>query len=217
MKMLIVDNIITDDEVQQLRNYFVVHNHEKFLNWQDGDKIIDHRLTIPPSASEFSIINRVVATHFSNPIQVWSAYQQQTNPHNIHIDDFGCDTPYFRYTYIIAMDTAPEFKAVIWKETCQDNAELSKFYAEWGEQVQHKTKVSTISETEDLEHTIDLGQNIYIADYLTLDGVFTYKAGSCCFFDATQLHCTNNWRKYSQFSNRQLLQIHVLNKEKIHC
>ncbi len=77
--------------------------------------------------------------------------------------------------------------------------------------------VTQRGETEDLEHTISPVQNIYIADYLTLDGVFTYKAGSCCLFDASQLHCTNNWRKYVQFSDRQLLQIHVLSKEKIDC
>jgi hypothetical protein len=105
------------------------------------------------------------------------------------------------------LDTVPEFKTIVWKETAASNAKLHEYIANWG---QHRTeKISDISQTEDLEHTYDENQNDYMCDYLTLDGIYTYKEGSGCLFDARQFHCTSNWPKYKKFKNRELLQIHV--------
>ena len=57
--------------------------------------------------------------------------------------------------------------------------------------------------------TYDENQNDYMCDYLTLDGIYTYKAGNGCLFNARQMHCTNNWTKYKKFKYRELLQIHL--------
>ena len=74
---------------------------------------------------------------------------------------------------------------------------------------------SNISEIEDLEHTYDANQEAYMADYLTLDKIYTYQTGTACLFDATQLHCTSNWIKYNKFPHRELLQIHVTTSEPV--
>ena len=213
--MLLLDNIISDQEISAFKQYFQNHFDKKYINWQDGDQIIDHRLNINKRSSEFDIIRRIVANNFDDPVDMWSAYQRQTNPHHIHIDDYGSDGKSFRYTYILAMDTVPEFKAILWKETCWDNAALHTFVQHWSKLRKLKKKLSNISEIEDLEHTIDENQQCYIADYLTLDGIYTYQTGTACLFDATQLHCTSNWKKYNKFPYRELLQIHVLSKVKI--
>jgi hypothetical protein len=215
--MLLLDQIISDSEISAFKQYFQNHHDKKYVNWQNGDDIIDHRLNIDKNSPEFKIINRIVKTNFSNPVVMWSEYQRQTNPHSIHIDDYGSDSKLFRYTYILAMDTVPEFKAIVWKETCWDNDALHTFVQQWGKIRKFKKKISNISETQDLEHTFDQNQQSYMADYLTLDGIYTYQTGTACLFDATQLHCTSNWKKYNKFPYRELLQIHVLNSTKIDC
>jgi hypothetical protein len=208
--MLILDNIISEEEIAQFKQYFQTNFDKKYLNWKVGDKIIDHRLLIDPDSPEFEIVRRIVDNNFSDTIDVWSAYQRQTNPHGIHIDDYSNDKSGFRYTYILAMDTEPKFKAVIWKEKAWDNDKLHTFVTQWGKLRRLKKKVSNISETEDLEHTFDENQESYMADYLNLDGIYSYKKGTGVLFDATQLHCTSNWKKYKEFPYRELLQIHVL-------
>jgi len=213
--MLLLDQVISNQEIVAFKQYFLEKFDEKYVNWQEGDDIIDHRLGIHINSPEFKIIDRIVKNNFSNPVDIWSAYQRQTNPHSIHIDDYGSDTNLFRYTYILAMDTVPEFKAIIWKEKCRDNQELHKFVEQWGKLGRLKKKTANISEIEDLEHTLDKNQQNYMADYLTLDGIYTYQTGTACLFDATQLHCTSNWKKYNKFPYRELLQIHVLNNTKI--
>jgi hypothetical protein len=207
--MLILDNIISQEEIAQFKQYFQTNFDKKYLNWQVGDKIIDHRLLIDSSSPEFEIVRRIVANNFTDVADFWSAYQRQTNPHGIHIDDYGSDKTLFRYTYVLAMDTEPRFKTIVWKEKCWDNDTLHAYVTEWGKLRRLKKKVSNISEVEDLEHTYDENQQSYLADYLTLDGTYYYKAGSAALFDATQLHCTSNWRKYNEFPYRELLQIHV--------
>jgi hypothetical protein len=211
--MLTLDNIISEEEIKLFKQYFQTNFDKKYINWQVGDEIIDHRLSIHVDSPEFQIIRRIVANNFGDTVDVWSAYQRQTNPHSIHIDDYGSSEPGFRYTYVLAMDTEPKFKTIVWKEKCWDNKALHTFVQEWGKTKRLKKKVSNISEVEDLEHTFDENQESYIADYLTLDGTYSYKAGNAVLFDATQLHCTSNWKKYKEFPYRELLQIHVLCKE----
>ena len=208
--MLLLNQVITQEEINSFKQFFQDYQSKKYVNYQIGDQIIDHRLIIPTDSPLFDIIKRIVATNFSNPIDYWSAYQQQTVPHNIHIDDYGSDREHPRYTYILAMDSIPEFKAIVWKEKCWDNNTLHTFVEQWGKIKKFKKKTSNISEVEDLEHTFDFNQDSYMADYLTLDGVYTYQVGTACLFDATQLHCTSNWIKYNKFPHRELLQIHVL-------
>jgi hypothetical protein len=208
--MLLLNQVITQEEINSFKQFFQDYQSKKYINYQVGDQIIDHRLIIPKDSPLFDIIKRIVATNFSNPVDFWSAYQQQTVPHTIHIDDYGSDLEHPRYTYILAMDSVPEFKAIIWKEKCCNNDALYNFVEQWGKLKKFKKKISNISEVEDLEHTFDFNQDSYMADYLTLDGVYTYQVGTACLFDASQLHCTSNWVKYNKFPHRELLQIHVL-------
>jgi hypothetical protein len=216
--MLLLNDIISDNEISEFKQYFSDHFDKKYVNWSVDQDVIDHRSLIDKNSDLFTIIQRIVGKNFSNPIKCWAAYQRQSRPHNIHIDDYSSDMQNsFRYTYILAMDSVPEFKAIIWKEKCWDNNKLHEFVQQWGKMKRFKKPNSNISETQDLEHTYDTNQQAYMADYLTLDGIYTYQTGTACLFDATQLHCTSNWVKYNKFPYRELLQIHVVNSQPIDC
>jgi hypothetical protein len=72
--MLILDQLISESEIQMFKNYFIDNFDKKYLNWKlDGDTI-DHRLEIDAESPEFNIVRRIVETNFSNPIGIWSAY-----------------------------------------------------------------------------------------------------------------------------------------------
>ena len=112
------------------------------------------------------------------------------------------------------MDTNPDFKTLIWCEKFSSVDEWVSYIHQWGENRQLINKTSDISQLEALDHTFDANQNDYIVDYLTLDGVFTYTSGSGVLFDARQVHCTNNWRKFG-YTHRDLLTIHIVNETEI--
>ena len=208
--MLIINQIITDEEVQLIRDYYDRYKGFTYVNWQEENKIIDVRCSILTEDSEFNIISSIVKKNFKNPTISWAGYQRQTNPHNIHIDDYGSDQSNPVYTYVISLDTIPEFKTIVWKQQAANNEKLHEYIAEWGMNKDTMPKVSNISETEDLEHTLDINQNAYMCDYLELDGIYSYKKNCGVLFNAKRFHCTSNWVKYNRWPYRELLQIHVI-------
>jgi hypothetical protein len=101
----------------------------------------------------------------------------------------------------------------VWKEIVKSNADLANYVKLWNLKRHKLTKVSTIRNEQDLEHTYDENAQDYLCDYLNLDGIFEYQAGSGVLFNGRQLHCTSNWLKYKKFKSRELLQIHVVSHD----
>jgi hypothetical protein len=208
--MIFCNDELTPEEVNLFKDYWNERQEHSYVNWRIGDEVLDRRLGIRKNTPQWDIIERIVGKHFATTKHIWSAYQRQNLAHHIHIDDYEKDNEGFRYTFVFSLDTEPRFKTYVWKNTCHDNEELFKFVSNWGEIKHTLVKKSNISSVEDLEHTYDENQQEYMCDYLDLDGIFTYKAGSGVLFNATQMHCTSNWLKYNDIAYRDLLQIHVL-------
>jgi hypothetical protein len=214
--MKIYDQLINESEIATLKEFFKNHQDKKYVNWAVNDYIIDNRIMINPNSAEFDIVRKIVSIKFDNPKLVWAAYQRASGSHNTHIDpgDDGNHIENYRYTIIVAMDTNPDFKTLIWCEKFSSVNEWVSYIQQWGENRQLTNKISNISQLEALDHTFDTNQNDYIVDYLKLDGVFTYTSGSGVLFDARQVHCTNDWCKLGH-THRDLLTIHIVNETEI--
>jgi hypothetical protein len=212
--MQILNDIFNQDEVNTFRNYWNNNWLEKsYVNWEVNGKVIDRRLRLEKKSKEYEIVEKVVHCYFKNPIDIWTAYQRQNFAHQIHIDDYNIDTDYPCYTMVFSLNTVPEFKTIVWKETAANNQSLHEHIQRWSKN--KPEKISNISELEDLEHTYDENNHDYFADYLNLDGIYTYKSGSGVLFNARQYHCTSNWLKYPDFPHRELLQVHIMCEEPI--
>lgn len=88
------------------------------------------------------MIVEVVHRYFDNPIDIWSAYQKQNFAHQIHIDDYGIDTDYPCYTMVFSLDTVPEFKTIVWKETAANNQALHEHIQRWSKNKPEKFLIS---------------------------------------------------------------------------
>jgi len=208
--MKIYNNLLSKDECEAFKSFWQKNKDSSYVNAEVDGQIIDRRIVITPEYKPYyDIVKRIVNRVFENTYDMWAAYQEQSFCHDIHIDDYRKEqSKHDRYTIILSMDTIPEFRTVVWRDECINNDELTKRVKFW--QLKHKfSRRSNISEDQDLEHTINYN-NDYFCDYLVLDDVYTYKQGGGAAFKATQLHCTSNWKKYPQFTSRQLLQIHTL-------
>ena len=142
--MKIRNSVVSPDEIAQLRSFWDIHADRVYLNWADEDGVVDHRLPIKDTDPEWAIIKRIVGEDFPKHGRVWSALQRQSRAHNIHIDDYSKENKDPTWTYVIALDTVPEFRTIVWKEKCADNEALIKFIQEWNPDVD--TKLSIISE-----------------------------------------------------------------------
>ena len=220
--MKILHNALTLDQVELFKTYWLNNQKQVQLNWKSKNhfyewmsKNLDFRLIIDHQSNEWDIIKNLVFQNFDSKKvkSIYCAYQQQDLPHGLHIDDYKKDFADYRYTYIIALDSIPEFKAIIFIEEDHDNNTLSERIQDWGRNKKILSKKNDLSQTQDIDHTIDMNQHAYLAEYLTLDGIFEYQIGNAVLFKATQIHCSSDWIKYKKFKHRQLLQIHVLSEE----
>jgi hypothetical protein len=213
--MKILENIITEEEIKIFQDYWNKNNHLSYINAYPGDNHpnkdlanhIDKRLLIVDDTEPWKILRRIVDQYFPNE-KIWANYQRQTMAHQIHVDNYGKNRLSPTYTIIITMDDEPLWKTIIFKEMVNECDDMGDFFGKLNYSVEPKHK---ISETEDIEHCDNWhnGKNYNPCDWLTLDGIYKYKRGWGVLFDTNQLHLTSNWRKYSQFTHRDLIQIHI--------
>jgi hypothetical protein len=212
----IITDGISPNIINEFKQYFEDNKHRHFINFiDDTGNLIDIRCETKLEDKINTHIENIVSKHFKiDEVTYWSAYQRQENPHNLHIDELDPEHP--SWTIVIPVITDPRLKVVIFKESFTNNEKWSAFYEKCNKMIRLFPKFSKKNNTsisEDLEHTID-NNGIYVTDYLTLDTIFEYKLGSYVLFDANQVHVSSNWKKYTEYSNKELLQIHVIEKTK---
>jgi len=214
--MKYLENALTLDECQMFQEFWKKnHASRSYVNWEVNGAVLDRRLRVLPNEPEWAAIQRVVDQNFNSTAEIWAAYQSQSFAHSIHIDDYAKEQPLPTYTFVLSVITEPKFRTIIWKETAAHNQAMQQQIIQWHDDKDSLVKVTNISQTEDIEQTPIAPDGTYFADYLHLDGIFTYRAGDGVLFNARQIHCTSNWTKYPEFESREFLQIHVVSEEKL--
>lgn len=214
--MKYLSNVITDQECEAFKQFWRREEAERaYVNWEQDGKVLDRRLRLLETDPEWEIVMRIARQNFSNIEMVWAAYQMQHFAHNIHIDDYGKDQPLPTYTIVVSVVTEPKFKTIVWKESGENNLSLQQTLRDfWLAIDTQPTRITNISEIEDLEHTPSR-LDVWFVDYLHIDGIYVYKKGDAVLFNARQYHCTSNWTKHPEFTSREFLQIHVVSTDPI--
>lgn len=214
--MKIFSDLLTAEQIDLFKKYWAEHRDRAYVNYvDDRGQIVDHRCELDRSHDIWQHVLGVVRQHFKEYVEVWCAYQRQTTPHSLHIDDYGIDrfardSGVYTYTYIIAPDTAPEFRSIIWKRESYCNEDMCR---EIVEEIPKMPVINDLSDHEDLDHVPVIERPI--SDYLELDGIFTYVQGHGCLFSAKQWHTSSYWPKHKQYDHRDLIQIHVVTEQLI--
>lgn len=222
--MKILENVITEEEIKIFQDYWDKNNHLSYANAYPSDTHpnkdvsphIDRRLLIVDNTEPWKILRKVVDQYFPGE-KIWANYQRQSMAHQLHVDEYGRNRKTPTHTIIITVDDQPLFRTIIFKEMANDHVEIGKIF----QKLPYDQPSNKLSDTEDLEH-MDFwkdDKNYNPCNWLTLDGIYKYRRGWGVLFDTNQLHLTSNWRKYSQFTHRDLIQIHIgddSNHEDIH-
>lgn len=210
----IIKNALSSEQISILTDYWDNNSNLCSVGEFDG-KVLDYRLKVLRDPGIKDMLEKIISKDFTNVVHIYAALQQQKFPNQIHIDDYNVKeypgVPV--YTYVFALDTVPEFKTIVWKETFESNSKLHE-YLKSNYKTLMSLKSSNISETEDLEHTYE-DCPYRLCDHLTLDGIFQYQAGDGVLFNARQPHTTSNWLKYQKFNSKRLLQLHIASQNLI--
>lgn len=216
--MRLLENIITQQDIDIFRNYWEKNNQHTYINaWTntghphaDRSDFIDRRLLILPGTRAGDIVRRVVDQMWPGENQpLWANYQRQSICHMMHVDEYGKDRTNPTWTIILALDTQPKWKAVIFKEQFNSGDDMVDYisnHIDFGSPAK-----GNYSDLYDLQHMDNWqnGKNFNFCNWFDLDGVFEYRAGDGVLFDTNQAHTTNNWVRYPEFAYRELVQIHI--------
>lgn len=216
--MQLLENIIDQQDIATFRDYWDKNNQHTYINaWTnpghphaDRSEFIDRRLLIIKGTKSYDIIRRIVDQIWPGENQpFWANFQRQSICHMMHVDEYGKDRTNPTWTIILALDTEPLWKAVIFKEMFNCGDELVDYLRNRLDFSQPPR--GDYSEAYDLQHMDNWqnGRNFNFCNWFELDGVFEYRAGDGVLFDTNQAHTTNNWVRYPQFQYRELVQIHI--------
>jgi len=210
--MKLFNKILSQAEINELRNWFNQSLNKKYDLFKSQSELLNSRIDLSNKDECFAIVDRLVKNNFPIPYEEpYGGYQLQYKPLNLHMDEPNGNEHLYRYTMVIALDDLPQSKTIVFKE----KFEKTSLYFNWlasndlYKLIKTKQRKNNISELENISHTYDERIRDYVANYLTLDGIFEYSAGSAVIFNSNQIHCTNNWVELIGRDVKEVLQIHT--------
>lgn len=190
----ITPQLLDQNEIDQLRQFWDLNQSRAEIKFYGPDvQKPDQRLVIRPWDSVYKLIKHVVDSTLPEQPKFYAAYERQNNPTALHID------PISVYTFIISLDNDPRIKTLVWKEVFDSPEHWQDFVCNW--QLDEGMTNSHISEKYPISHTYDENKELYMADYLTFDGVFEYQSGTAACFLGHQVHCSGDWRGLVEFKD----------------
>lgn len=213
--MQLLQDLVSADDILVLKNYWDKNHSMAYVNGYPQDwhpfgaqaDFIDRRLLIVPDSHAGRVISKVVAQVLPGETDIWANYQRQALPHTLHVDEYGRDRINPTWTIIIAVDTEPRNKTLIFREEFNTCFDLDTYLMRSADQ--DSVFLSDLSSVHDVEHMNVKPYRHNLCNYLTFDGFFAYKAGDAVLFDTNVAHCTSNWTKYADIKQRDLVQIHI--------
>ena len=205
------ENIVPIEYTDIFKKSWIEQQDKKFVNWYDDqdqtvndpDLIIDERIEYFPGSEEYALVEELVKKIRPDADYILAYYQRQSKPHQIHLDDLeGCD-----HTMVIPLNHNPEAKVLVWKPYFDNVEEFRDYLTAWGQS--DSLPLYNISESYDIEHTIDQNNGKYLSDYMELEGVYSYNLGSMGMFTSKQLHCSSDWTKIPGQKFKELVIVHT--------
>jgi len=205
--MINTRNIVRQDEIDLFKKVWDNDQDRKFSDWygsSDQSEITMERIEILPNSKEYDIITGIVKKIRPEATQVWSAYQRQLKPHNIHLDTLDGLTE----TMIIPLNHDPLAKVLVWSQKFSSVEEFQEFLIEWGS-LDNEPINPNLHNEYDIDHTRDPNNGKFLAEYLDLIGDFSYNLGTINHFPGHNLHCSSDWTRIPGMKFKELVVIHT--------
>jgi hypothetical protein len=107
------------------------------------------------------------------------------------------------HTLMIPLTSDTRIKTLVWKETATGQQDLNSIFHRFQTDINSFQPQPKISEQLDLRNCW-LGRPP-IVDFLELDGMAEWQAGSIFKFDRRQLHASNNYKAFVDFKDYILI------------
>ena len=219
--LTVFENAVTAEEILYLQQQFaelkaqvefndtyLITNPDEIRELYDSDSeslIQQERVSInayPVAESVRNIVNRVLPNPLktSTPIM----FSRSVYPVGIHTDTDERD--HEGHTIMIPLTSDPRIKTLVWRETAIAQSGLNEIFHRFQTDRKSFQPQPRISNKFDLRNCwLDQPS---IVDFLQLDGLAEWRAGSIFKFSRQQLHASNNYREFVKFKDYVLIHNH---------
>jgi len=216
--LTVFENAVTAEEITHLQQQFAqlkstVEFDEKYLitskddihdlyNLNEESLIQQERVNIrtyPTADFVRSIVNRILPSPLKTITPIY--FSRSVYPVGIHTDTN--ETVYQGHTLMIPLTFDDRIKTLVWKETARGQPALNKIFHRFQQNPRSFVRQPKISNKFDLRNCwLDQPS---IVDFLELDGLAKWQAGSIFKFERQQLHASNNYRTFVDFKDYILI------------
>lgn len=205
--------IVPHESIELFRTMWNKDQDRKYVNWYDSDdqapdeskEIIDERINILSGTPEFDAVETLIKEIRPETTNFWAAYQRQSKPHNIHLDDLEG----FTETMVIPLNHDPLAKVLVWKKRVENVNELRDLLIKWGNDEDAVPVNPNLHNEYDIDHTRDPNNGRFFGEYMELLGDFSYELGTINHFPSFNLHCSSDWTKIPGQKFKELVIIHT--------
>lgn len=205
-------NIVPHESIKLFKDVWANGQDRKYVNWyasEDQDDtsadVIDERIEILPGSVEHQALVNIVQQIRPEATEIWAAYQRQSKPHNIHLDELDGYTE----TMVIPLNHDPLAKVLVWKQKFESVERFHNFLSEWGSHEDAVPVNPDLHNEYDIDHTRDPNNGRYLGEYMELLGDFSYNLGTINHFPSFNLHCSSDWTKIPGQKFKELVIIHT--------
>jgi len=213
----IFKNAITTDEITHLqeqfaqlkstvefddRYYITSKDDIRELYNLDSESLIQQQrvsvLKYPVADFVRNIVNRILPNPLKNSVRIM--FSRSFYPVGIHVDVQKNEDG---HTLMIPLTFDTRIKTLVWKETATGQQDLNSIFHRFQTNINSFQPQSKISDQLDLRNCW-LGRPP-IVDFLELDDMAEWQAGSIFKFERRQLHASNNYKAFVDFKDYILI------------
>ena len=213
----IFKNAVTADEITHLqeqfaqlkstvefddRYYITSKDDIRDLYNLDSESLIQQQrvsvLKYPVADFVRNIVNQILPTPLKDSVCIM--FSRSFYPVGIHVDVQKNEKG---HTLMIPLTSDTRIKTIVWKETATGQQDLNSIFHRFQTDINSFQPQPKISDQLDLRNCW-LGRPP-IVDFLELDGIAEWQAGSIFKFDRRQLHASNNYTAFAEFKDYVLI------------
>ena len=213
----IFENTITADEITHLQEqfaqlkstvefddmyYITSKNDIRELYNLDSESLVQQQrvsvLKYPVADFVRNVVNRILPTPLKDSVPIM--FSRSFYPVGIHVDVHKNEKG---HTLMIPLTFDTRIKTIVWKETATGQQDLNSIFHRFQTDINSFQPQPKISDQLDLRNCW-LGRPP-IVDFLELDGMAEWQAGSIFKFSRRQLHASNNYKEFAEFKDYILI------------
>jgi hypothetical protein len=206
----VYENVVTPSQLLELRTMFdAVVNEVGFIDkFFINDGIVQmERTSVKDQFPKMEQYCRQLINSYTSELLELKQnimFTRVNYPSPIHVDSNKESSP--GRLLILPLTFNTDIKTIVWKNTFNNNEEISDYKSKFINETKSFKKVNSLSKEVDISHCLKM-HKLSLGEVMELDGMAPWDRGNIIIFDKNQAHCSSNFIPQMPF--KEYLLVHA--------